>query len=105
MFPKWEHFLRLKEMKLIGKGVLDEFKKSHADVHSQVDSWVAEVEAANWNMPLDIKRRYPKASILANNEVIFDLKGNKYRLLIKVNYEYKVVLVKNAGTHDEYIKW
>lgn len=92
-------------MKVIGKGALDEFKFRHADAHSQVDSWLAEVEIADWEKPLDVKEQYPKASILSGNQVVFDLKGNRYRILVKVNYENKIILVKKAGTHDEYMKW
>lgn len=92
-------------MKIIGKGVLDEFKKSHADVRSQVDSWLAEVEAANWITPSDIKQRYVSASFLSDNQVVFNLKGNRYRLLVKIAYQTKIVLVKKAGTHEEYMKW
>lgn len=92
-------------MKIIGKGVLNDFKRKHTDAGSQVDSWENEVEAADWKIPLDIKRRYASASILQSNQVVFNLKGNKYRLLTKVNYKNKVVLVKKAGTHEEYDNW
>lgn len=92
-------------MKIIGKGVLDEFKRKYSDVRSKADSWVAEVEAAKWEKPLDIKQRYPKASFLPKNQVIFDLKGNKYRLWVVVSYKIETVFVKKAGTHKEYMKW
>jgi mRNA interferase HigB len=92
-------------MKMLGKGVLDEFKKKHTDAISQVDSWEQEVEVAEWKTPLDIKQRYVSASILEDNNVIFNIKGNKYRILTKVNYKNRIVLVKRAGTHEEYNKW
>lgn len=95
----------LKEMQIINKGALDKFKRKHADVRSQVESWVAEVELAEWDKPADVKARYPKASILVNNQVMFDLKGNAYRLWTKINYKNRIVLVKDVDTHEEYMKW
>lgn len=92
-------------MNIVGIGVLDDYKRRHADVRSHIDSWIAEVEEADWLIPLDIKKKYPKASILADNQVVFNLKGNYYRLLTKVNYKNKIILIKKIGTHNEYMKW
>lgn len=92
-------------MIIIGKGELDNFKRKHTDARSKVESWMAEVEIADWEKPLDIKQKYPKASFLQNNQVIFDLKGNRYRLLVIVSYKNKTVFIKKAGTHEEYMKW
>lgn len=92
-------------MKVVGKGVLDEFGQKHADVTSQINSWLCEVEDAQWKSPADLKRRYPHASILSDNRVIFNLKGNNYRLETKINYAMGIVLVKRMGTHAEYSKW
>ena len=92
-------------MKLIGKDVVYEFKSQYTEAQSQINSWEAEVNAAQWDTPLDIKRRYAAASFLNNNQVVFNIKGNKYRLLVKVDYANKIILVKKAGTHKEYMKW
>jgi len=92
-------------MKLIGKDILCVFKRQNAEARSQINSWEAEVNSAQWNTPLDIKRRYATASFLKNNQVVFNIKGNKYRLLVKVDYANKIVLVKKAGTHKEYMTW
>ncbi len=91
-------------MKVIGKGVLDEFKAKHADASTQVDSWLAEVEEAEWSNPMDVKQRYASASIIDGN-IVFNIKGNNYRLWIKVNYKNGIVLIKEVGTHSQYIKW
>jgi mRNA interferase HigB len=90
-------------MKVIARNVLDDFGRKHADIASQ--SWLCEVEDAQWQSPADLKRRYPHASILSENRVIFNLKGNRYRLEAKVSYEAKIILVKRMGTHAEYSKW
>ena len=82
------------------------FKEQHPDARSQIDSWEAEVEDAQWNNPTDLKRRYPKkASLLKSPNVIFDICWNKYRLWVQVSYKTGVVLVKKVGTHKEYDKW
>ena len=70
-----------------------------------MDAWVSEVEEAEWETPNDIKRRYAHASFLANNRVIFNLKGNKYRLDTKISFKNQVVLVVRIGTHEEYSTW
>ena len=92
-------------MKVVGKQILDDFKRRHADARAQVDAWLAEVEDTEWESPNDIKARFTAASFLPNNRVVFNLKGNSYRLDVKVTYKTKVVLVKRIGTHAEYDKW
>jgi len=92
-------------MKLIGKQILTNFKERHTEARSQVESWEAEVEEAQWNTPVDLKQRYPKASILKDQHVVFNICWNKYRLLVQVGYKTKIVLVKKIGTHKEYDNW
>jgi len=92
-------------MKLIGKQPLRDFMDRHIDARSQVEAWEAEAEDAQWSTPHDLKSRYPKASILKNQNVIFDICGNRYRLWVKVNYQNQVILIKKVGTHREYEKW
>ena len=92
-------------MKIVGKKVLHDFKEKHADVRSQIDAWEAEAEAATWNNSLDIKKRYASASFLQNRHIVFNLKGNRYRLLVQVSYNSQIVQIKKVGTHDEYLKW
>jgi mRNA interferase HigB len=92
-------------MQLLGRHILLEFKARHQDASSQIDAWEAETKSANWNAPMDIKARYASASIRPKNHVVFNIKGNQYRLLVQVSYKNKIVLIKKAGTHDEYMKW
>lgn len=92
-------------MKLIGKQILNDFKEQHPDTRSQIESWEAEVEEAQWSSPADLKRRYPKASILKEQHVVFDICWNRYRLLVQVGYKTGIVLVKKIGTHKEYDDW
>jgi mRNA interferase HigB len=92
-------------MKLIGKQILNNFKEQYAEARSQVESWEAEVEEAQWNTPVDLRQKYPKASILKDQHVVFNICWNKYRLLVQVSYKTKIVLVKKIGTHKEYDNW
>ena len=64
-----------------------------------------EIESAEWITPHDITTRYPKASIIGNNNVVFNLNGNKYRLWIIVTYKKGTAIVKNIGTHQDYDRW
>ncbi len=84
---------------------MQEFKEKHADARSQIESWEAEAEEAQWNTPHDLKSRYPKASIIKDQQVVFDICRNKYRLLTQVNYKNNIVLIKKIGTHKEYDNW
>jgi len=92
-------------MKVVGGSLLDDFAKKHSDATSQISAWIFEVEEAVWRGPKDVKTRYPHASILTQNRIIFNIKGNNYWLEVKVHYATQVVLVKRMGTHAEYSKW
>lgn len=92
-------------MEILGRQILEDFARNHADVRSAIDAWEAEVEAASWDEPQDIKKRYASASFMADNRVVFNLRGNHCRLDVKIAYQAKKVLVKRIGTHAEYDRW
>jgi mRNA interferase HigB len=92
-------------VQVVGRPVLERFVKVHADVGPAVDAWLCEAIDAMWRTPAEVKARYVSASFLANNRVVFNLKGNKYRLDTKIAYQVGVVLVKRIGTHAEYSRW
>jgi len=92
-------------MKIIGLGILHNFKLIHADCCGAIDSWIKEVNNECWDSFHDIKRRYASASNLGDKVVVFNIKGNRYRLETKVYYQKKVVLIKRIGTHAEYSRW
>ena len=92
-------------MKLVGLNLLQDFQDSHAEVRSQLSAWVSEVEDAQWRSPQEVKDRYATASILDSNRVIFNIKGNQYRLLVQISYKLQIVKVQRIGTHAEYSKW
>jgi len=90
---------------VVGREVLEQFKRKHPDVQSQVDSWLLEVEEAVWKTLQDITKRYKSASILSENRVVFNLKGNRYRLLVRAACRTGKIIVLKAGTHAEYDRW
>jgi mRNA interferase HigB len=92
-------------MRLVGKELLAQFAREHADIRGPLSAWLFEVEEANWTGPADVKARFPSVSFLSDNRVIFNIKGNTYRIETKVSYEITVVLVRRLGTHAEYSKW
>jgi len=92
-------------MKLVGVKTLHDYQRTHADVASQVDSWIQEVKVATWSTSHDVKRRYASADFFKNNHIVINLKGNKYRLLFRVNYKLGIVAVKKIDTHSKYNKW
>jgi len=79
--------------------------ETHAEVGPAVDAWLREATVATWRTPADIKARYVNVSFLAGNRVVFNLKGNKYRLDTKIAYQTDVIFVKRIGTHAEYDRW
>lgn len=89
-------------MQLIGLPKLEAFKKRHATARASLDAWRTEVERASWRGPQDIKDHHVTASFLADNKVIFNIKGNSFRLVVKVRYENNLVLIEWVGTHAEY---
>lgn len=99
------HPVSVAVMKVVGIGKLEDFRQRHADARSQVDAWLHEAAAAQWRTPHDIKARYVQASFLADNRVVFNIKGNRYRLDVKISYENQVVVIVRIGTHAEYDSW
>ena len=91
-------------MRIVGRDKLDEFVGAHADARTWIENWIADVEAALWRTPQDIKEHYASASFLAGNVVIFNVKGNHYRLEVSVGYNTGTVVVRWVGAHAEYTK-
>ncbi len=89
-------------MRIIAVAPLRPFWESNPDAEQPLKSWVDEVKKANWSQPSDIKAQYRSASILKNRRVVFNIKGNDYRLVVSVAYRFQAVYVKFIGTHAEY---
>lgn len=89
-------------MKIVGRNKLEEFCGKHADARGWVENWLADAQEASWRTPQDIKASYSSASFLAGNAVIFNVKGNDYRLEVIVAFKTGAVVVQWIGTHTEY---
>lgn len=89
-------------MRIISRRILREFWEKHPDATIALETWFHDVEHANWNAPTDIKAVYQNASFVANNRVVFNIKGNHYRLVVVVIYQHGVVYIRFVGTHEEY---
>lgn len=91
-------------MRIIAKRTLREFWEKHNDSNQALKSWYREVEKSNWKNINDLKRDYPSASILVDNRIVFNIKGNNYRLIVKFNFEFQLCWIRFVGTHAEYDK-
>ena len=91
-------------MRVIAKKTLREFWKKHNDCEQQLKAWFQEASKAEWTTPNEIKSDYPSASIVGNDRIVFNIKGNAYRLIVKINFDYQMVLIRFIGTHAEYDK-
>ena len=93
-------------MQVLGRDKLETFSTKHADAKRSLDAWFSEVSSKSclWQTSYDIKQRYASASFLADNRVIFNIKGNSYRLVVQVRYQNGLVVIEWVGTHAEYDK-
>jgi mRNA interferase HigB len=92
-------------MRVIALSALKRFwegKGGHADAREPLLAWFREASKADWADPADVKRQFGTASILRDGRVVFDIAGNKYRLVVWINYHYRVVYVRFIGTHRQY---
>jgi mRNA interferase HigB len=90
--------------RIIAKRTLREYWEKHADCEQYLKTWFETARTSKWTSPTEIKKIYANASILKNGRVVFNIKGNSYRLVIKFNYEKQWAFVRFIGTHSEYDK-
>ncbi len=91
-------------MRVIAVKTLHDFWRRRPAARSGLRAWLAEVQQATWTQPADIKQQYGNASILKNRRVVFNIKGNDYRLVVALAYNTGVVFVKFVGTHKAYVE-
>ncbi len=91
-------------MRIISRKKLKDFWEIHPDAEQQLRAWYTKTKHAQWATPTDVKADYRNASFIANNRVIFNIKGNNYRLVVVINYSFSVVYIRFVGTHKEYNK-
>ena len=89
-------------MRVISRKILREFWEKHPDARQPLQTWYADVKHGIWRSPADVKNVYKNASLLANNRVVFNIKGNKYRIIVIIEYRFGLVYIRFVGTHKEY---
>jgi len=89
-------------MRIIAKRTLREFWERRPDAEEPLLAWYREVEKEDWEQPSQIKEKYRNASFVKGNRVVFNIKGNDYRLVVRINYPYRMVYVRFVGTHADY---
>lgn len=89
-------------MRIIARRTLREFWERHPNSEQSLRAWYHDTHGAVWKSPADIRRKYANASILGQNRVVFNIKGNRYRLVAAISYDYQICYIRFVGTHEEY---
>ena len=98
----YQRELVYKEMRVVSKRTLRDFWGKFPDSEDALKAWYTEAEVASWQTPADIKEKYRNASILKDSRAVFNICGNKYRLVVKINFKNAMVFIRFVGTHKEY---
>ena len=90
--------------RILAKSTLKEYWELHPDTEQYLKTWYDTAINADWKTPADVKQTYANASILKNSRIVFNIKGNSYRLIAKFNFEKQWIFIRFVGTHSEYDK-
>lgn len=103
MFPGWEQATILM-VRIIARRTLREFweQRRYRDAEQPLRGWFAEASRASWHSPAEIKAVHRNASVIGNNRVVFNIAGNKYRLVVAIKDSAEIVFIRFIGTHDQY---
>lgn len=91
-------------MRIIARSTLRLFWEQHPEAEQSLKAWFHDVEQAEWKTPAEVKAAYGNASIIGNNRVVFNIKGNDYRLIVMIRYDIGIVFIRFIGSHEEYDK-
>ncbi|MGH7184110.1 MAG: type II toxin-antitoxin system HigB family toxin [Nitrospiraceae bacterium] len=89
-------------MRIIAKRTLRVFWDRHPQAKGPLEAWHQEVARAEWADPSVVKAQFSSASLLRDNRVVFNIGGNKYRLVVKINYPFRILYIRFVGSHREY---
>lgn len=89
-------------MRIIARKTLRDFWLTHPDAEQPLRAWFHDTKVAEWTGPADIRATYASASFLATNRIVFNIRGNRYRLIVSINYDYRVVYIRFIGSHAQY---
>lgn len=103
MIPIWEHFfIFVLFMRVVATNTLKEYWEKYPPSQQSLKAWMQEVEMSSWDTPQSLKLKYRTASILSGKRVVFNISGNKYRLIVDIEFRLKIVFITWFGTHSEY---
>ena len=91
-------------MRIIARKTLKDYWSKHSNSEQALKAWFAEAKTADWKSPNDVKRKFGDASIISNKRAVFNIKGNKYRLVVDIEYHIRLVFIVWVGTHKQYDK-
>lgn len=91
-------------MRVIARKTLKDYAETETGAASELMAWYSEAKHADWKTPADVKAKYGNASILRYGRVVFNICGNRYRLVVRINYEFGIIFIRFIGTHAEYDK-
>ena len=93
-------------MRVISRKILKEFysNQKYTDSKIPIEVWFKDTSKATWKLPSDIKEKYRNASLPKGNRIVFNIHGNKYRLIVKIHYNLQTVFIRFIGTHEQYNK-
>ncbi|MBK6544625.1 MAG: type II toxin-antitoxin system HigB family toxin [Saprospiraceae bacterium] len=91
-------------MRIIARKTLKDFWTKYPDSEQSLKSWYREISANSWRNINDLKKHFPSMGIVSNNRTEFNIKGNNYRLLVRINIEYQLIYIRFIGTHKQYDK-
>lgn len=97
-FPK----MGIVDMRVVKQKTLKKFWGNHTDAKGALQTWYRTVKKEQWTCFADIKKMFGSADVLPGNRVVFDIKGNTYRIVVKIHYNTKIVYIRFIGTHAEY---
>jgi mRNA interferase HigB len=89
-------------MRIVAKKALRDFWERYPDAEEPLLAWYREVEQEDWDTPAKVKDKYRSANIVGNNRVVFNITGNDYRPVVRINYPHRIVYIRFIGTHAEY---
>ena len=89
-------------MRIIGRPKLEVFWQRHRGARQQLLAWLDDVERSDWNSGLELSQTYSNVRVIPNNRAVFNIRGNRYRLVVRVNYSLKWVEIRFIGTHPQY---
>ena len=97
-------FLYLRIMRIIAFRTLREFfeKSEYSDSEVSLRAWYHDAKTAEWKNSNELKKQYKNASIVGDGRIVFNIKGNDYRLVVAIDYEFQVIFIRFVGTHEQY---